>query len=108
MPIPQDKKLTVINRVEPGCLGPNGDNLVKDFCVFAQKEFADQELEYIDWQVIPRVDKTLSELQYRVNNKDLTRDQAEKYLSLFDERIEEFESLLGDMLTHLIEDFAGR
>lgn len=103
--MPQENTLTVINRVEAGCLGPNGKNLVQAFCVFAQQEFDALGLDFVLWEVVPREDKSWAELEYRVNRKKLSRDQAQKYLNIFEENIDEFESLMGDVLTNLIEEF---
>ena len=35
LPLSQDKKLTVVVRVESGCLGPNGSKHVEEFCSVA-------------------------------------------------------------------------
>ena len=35
----QNKKLTLVIRLESGCLGPKGADLIDDFCSVAQKEF---------------------------------------------------------------------
>lgn len=107
-PAPQEKnKLTVVLRVEPGCLGPNGKDYVEDFCRFAQEKIQSLDSEFIHWDIVPRHDKTLPEVQYRVSNKTLSHEQAEKYLEVFDRDIDEFEGELQDRLATFIDQFLG-
>lgn len=35
---------------------------------------------FVFWEILPRYDKSLPELQYRIGNKNLDADKAEKYL----------------------------
>lgn len=76
LPLPDEKKLTVVSRIEPGCLGPEGDNLVDDFCQFAQKGLASLDSDFVHWELSPRVDKSLPEMQYHLQQKRITHDQA--------------------------------
>lgn len=108
LPLPQDKKLTIVFRVEPGCLGPDGHSQVEDFCFFAQKEFEQLDSDFIHWEITPRFDKSLPEMQYQINNKKLTHDKAEKYLSLFNKGLDEFEAHLHNTLASQIDKFLGR
>ena len=105
LPLPPDKKLTVVFRVEPGCLGPDGENHIEAFCSFAQKEFIQIESDYVCWEIIPRHDKLLPEMQYLINNKKLTQDKAAKYLELFNKDIDELEENLHETLVRLIEQY---
>ena len=63
LPLSEDKKLSVIFRVEPGCLGPDGKRYVSEFCSFAQSELRSLDSDYIAWNIIPRKDKKLPEMQ---------------------------------------------
>jgi hypothetical protein len=108
LPLSQDNKLSLIYRVEPGCLGPTGDSLVDDFCEFAGEKLQSLNTDYLDCQFIPRRNKTSPEMQYSVAQKKLSHSQAEKYLALFDENLAEFEDDLNDALTSLINEFMGR
>ena len=36
--LPLYKKLLVMYRIEPGCLGPQGADYVEEFCVFAKQK----------------------------------------------------------------------
>ena len=108
LPLSQDNKLSLIYRVEPGCLGPTGDGLVDDFCEFAGEKLQSLNTDYLDCQFIPRRNKTSPEMQYSVAQKKLSHSQAEKYLALFDENLAEFEDDLNDALTSLINEFMGR
>lgn len=106
-PLPQDKKLTVIFRVETGCLGPEGISHIDDFCNFAQKDIETVDADFVHWELIPRHDKTLPEMQYKINNKGLDHDKASKYLQLFNKDLDEFESHLHEKLAELIDQYLG-
>jgi len=83
LPLTQEKKLTVIFRIEPGCLGPKGEEHVDKFCEFAQKKIDSVDADYVSWIIQSRHDKSLPEMEYKINNKKLNHEQAEKYLNLF-------------------------
>ena len=108
LPLPSDKKLIVTYRVEPGCLGPEGADHIKAFCTFAEKGVADVDADFVHWHIIPRYDKTLPEMHYAVNNKELTHDQADQYLNVFQKGLDEFECHLQDKLALLIDSYWER
>jgi hypothetical protein len=103
-----DKKLTVLFRVEPGCLGPDGATNIEAFCQYAQQNVTDIDAGFVIWQIIPRFDKSLPELEYQVNQKKLNHHQAVKYLNVFDECLDDFEMHLNDRLGQLIEAYLSR
>lgn len=103
-----DNKLTVVFRVEPGCLGPKGKDHVDDFCKYAQENVQTLDSHFSHWEIVPRHDKALPEIQYRVANKTLSHAQAAKYLEAFDRNIDEFEEDLQDRLAVLINQFLKR
>ncbi|RDH82701.1 MAG: hypothetical protein DIZ80_10500 [endosymbiont of Galathealinum brachiosum] len=107
LPLPKDKKLEVFFRVESGCLGPQGEEHVNDFCTSAQKEVDVIDADFVHWNIIPRHDKKLPEMEYKLNNKKLTHDKAAKYLSFFDKNLDEFEGHLHDKLALLIDEYLG-
>lgn len=107
-PLQQGSKLTVVLRVEPGCLGPDGKDYVDGFCKFAQDKAQSLDTHFLHWEIVPRHDKALPEVQYRVADKSLSRAQAAKYLELFDRGIDEFEGDLQDRLALLINEFLGQ
>lgn len=104
----QEQKLTVIYRVESGCLGPQGASLVDDFCEFAQSKMLADGDDYVVWVIQPRSDKNTPELQFKVSGKNLTRAQAQAYLAVFGESLDTFEVSLSSQLTSLINTFMGR
>jgi len=108
LPLPQDKKLNVVFRVEAGCLGPKGKDHIEQFCSFAQVEVEPIDADFVHWEIVPRHDKSLPEMQYNINGKRLTHDQAAKYLDVFKKSLDEFEGHLHDKLDTLIEQFQGR
>ncbi len=106
--LPENQKLTVIYRVEPGCLGPEGANLVDAFCTFAQPRFESLGSDCIIWQIIPRKNKAAPEMQYNISDKRLNHAQAEKYLAVFGKNLDELEGYLVETFTSLINEFMGR
>jgi len=107
LPLPQEKKLTVIFRVEPGCLGPEGTSHVDGFCDYAKKQLKDIDSELVHWDIMPRNDKSEPEMQYIMIRKNLDRDKAEKFLQLFDKNIDDFENTFHDNLAQLIDEYLG-
>ncbi|MGX5172470.1 hypothetical protein ACUR5C_00415 [Aliikangiella sp. IMCC44653] len=108
LPLPPDKKLNVIYRLEPGCMGPDGIDSIEQFCNFAQQEVAGLDADFVHWEILPRFDKSLDEMEYRVAQKRLTHDQAAVYLNLFSKQLDEFEEHLHERIGELIEAFLGR
>ncbi len=107
-PLSPDKKLMVLFRVEPGCLGPKGKDLIDEFCRFAQKGVANIDADFVHWDIVARHDKALPELEYKIRDKKLSHDKAAKYLALFDKSLDEFEQHLNDQLGLLIEIYLKR
>lgn len=105
LPLPENKKLTVEFRVEPGCLGPSGKDHIENFCQLAQNEIQLINSDFVHWVIIPRYDKSLAEMQYKINNKNLNHTQAAKYLQLFNKNLDEFEEQLNEKLSQLIEHY---
>lgn len=101
-------KITVICRVEPGCLGPTGADHVEAFCKLGQKEFDAIDPDIINWEIIPRFDKSLPELQYKLNGFYLNNGQSELYLKALGKDPEEFEQALFKQLTVSVNHYFGR
>ncbi len=106
--LPDDKKLIVLFRVEPGCLGPNGKDYIEDFCYFAAKALAEVDADFVRWKIVPRYDKSLPETQYMLAGKQLTYQQACKYMALLGKELDDFEMHLNDKLSELIDEHLGR
>lgn len=105
-PVLQDShKLTVLCRIEPGCLGPNGVELIKDFCRYAQSRVKDIDEAFVIWQLVPRHDKTLPEMHYSISGKSLDHAKAERYLSYFNQQLADFEDHFHNRLADLIDDY---
>jgi hypothetical protein len=103
----QDKKLTLIIRVESGCLGPSGAEIVDDFCNLAQKEFGSFYSDFIQWQIVPRQDLALPEMSYYIDKKRLDSAKAITYLALFDQNLTEIETRSEEKLVKLIDTYLG-
>ena len=107
LPLQNDRKLSVICRVEESCLGPNGADYIYEFCQFAQSKIEILDSDYITWNIVRRKDNTQSEIEYNALTKMLTRPQAEKYLAVFGKNINEFERQLWLKLAALVNEFMG-
>jgi len=105
LPLKEEQKLTVLCRIEAGCLGPDGEDHVEAFCTFGQPQVAPIDADFILWKLVPRHDKTLPEMNYAINNKILDHIKAEKYLSLFGKDLDTFEEHLHDKLAQIIDDY---
>ncbi len=106
--LPQEKKLTVLCRIEPGCLGPDGIDHIESFCRFANQELKTVDSNFIKWLPLPRYDKSLPEMQYSVNYRQLNREKAAKYLSLFNCELNDFEEHFHDKVALLINEFLSK
>lgn len=107
LPLSQEQKLTVVCRIEPGCLGPQGKDHIAEFCNFAQVEVEPVDADFVHWVLVPRNDKSLPEMQYKVGEKTLTHDKAARYLQLFKKDLDLFEDHLHDKLAHLVDEYLG-
>ena len=105
LPLPQDKKLNVVCRIEADCLGPDGEDHIEEFCKIAQEEVEDLDADFVHWEMVPRHNKLESEMQYNVNKKKLTHDKAARYLTLFHKNLDDFEDHLHEKLTFLIDQY---
>lgn len=103
--LPEDKKLHVLFRVEPGCMGPAGIDYIQDYCKYAQKKVENLHSEFVKWEIVARMNKKLPEMQFHAMGKKLNHKQAEKYLAVFGQNLEEFEEHLHDMLALLVDEF---
>ncbi len=105
LPLSDDNKLSVTYRVESGCLGPDGTDHVGKFCEFAQKSIQPLDSDYIAWNIVPRNDKQLPEMQYSAVGKNMSHSQADKYLGVFGKSLDEFELHLSEKLAALINEY---
>ena len=101
----KEQRLNVQFRVEPGCLGPNGDQHIEHFCEYAEEKFETLDSEVVAWKIIPRLDKSLPEVEYRVMGKKLLESQVDKYLEVCGVTLEELETHLHDKLVEVIIEY---
>ncbi len=106
--ISNEKKLSVLYRVEPGCLGPDGMNYIKDFCEYACDKFMNHHDSYVSYEFTPRFDKSLAEMEYSINQKRLNTEKAGQYMSLFAQTLTSFEDDIEEQITSLIDTFFKR
>ncbi len=106
--LPLYKKLLIMYRIEPGCLGPQGIDYVEEFCVFAKQKLKDRHSHCLRWTIKPRYDKSLPELEFQLKNVVVSREHATKYMDSFDIDIDAFEEELEEGLADLIDVFFER
>lgn len=102
----EDKRLCLLYRVEPGCLGPTGIDYVEGFC-----EFASQKIKapaYAHFSFVPRYDKSLSEREYIFAGRTLTANQVCTFLDKFDKDKNDFEEQIDELLSHAIDAYLNR
>jgi hypothetical protein len=104
--LPKEKKLHVLFRLEPGCLGPKGIDLIEGFCEFANSKIS--ELPYASYLFVPRFDKTLPEWEYKINSLNLSNEKVESYLAIFSQVKSQFEEGLEEKVTEYIEVYLNR
>lgn len=97
--------LHLLMRIEPGCLGPDGPLHAEQFCQFATAPFNRLGGQSIHWELEARFDKTLPEIEYRLNDHKLTYEQAQRYLEMSDLDLKEQEHQASDLLSELIDVF---
>ncbi|MDO6514418.1 hypothetical protein [Neptuniibacter sp. 2_MG-2023] len=100
--------LTVNFRIEAGCLGPEGPAHIDQFCILAHKRLQALHSDFIDWNLTPRSDKTLPEIDYAISGKMLSRAQAARYFTIFDQHIEDFEAAVFEQLPIIIDQYFSR
>ena len=98
-------KLTVLCRIEPGCLGPNGVNLIDDFCRYAQPRVQNVDAAFVIWKLVARHNKTLPEMHYSISEKGLDHAKAERYLAHFNQQLDDFEDHFHNRLAELIDEY---
>lgn len=106
--LPLYKKLLVLYRIEPGCLGPQGMDYVEDFCVFAKQKLKDKYGHCLRWTFKPRYDKSLPEVEFQIKNTVVSRDNAAKYMDSFNIDFAEFEEELDEAIADLVDAFFER
>ncbi|STQ75417.1 hypothetical protein [Grimontia hollisae] len=105
--MPENMKIQVVCRLEPGCLGPEGASKIDEFCQYILDDMSTLSTGFITLAVVPRNDKSLPEMQFNVLGKKMKREQAGKYLQGFGKSLDDFESELEEKLEVLIEKFMG-
>jgi len=103
--VPEHLRLNITLRIEAGCLGPKGDSLLDDFCKVAQKQFDNIRPHFINWKVLPRRDKSLPEIQFQIEQRNLNRHQTNSYLKSFDEDVDKFEDYISEVIAFSVNVF---
>lgn len=99
------KKLTLYLRVDPSALGPDGQALVDEFCQFAEPVLNSKTDEHI--RVLLKVRQGADEppCEFFALKKLLTYDQADQYLSLFNQELDSVEAAVEEQMSQLMDEF---
>jgi hypothetical protein len=108
LPATFKNKLSLIFRVEPGCLGPDGAEHIDGFCDFAKSASDNIATGFLHCSIVPRNDKSLAETEYRFNGKVLNEEQLGQYFEAIGKDLDEFDEYLQDTLAELIDTYLGR
>ena len=106
--IPNEKKLTILYRVEPGCLGPNGKQQIDEFCQFAAAKLRQLDSLFLIWDIQPRSDKRLPEIQFQFMRKNISYHQATIYLEKIGKNITQFSNKIDDEMANYIDMFLSK
>ncbi|MEH6397180.1 hypothetical protein [Pseudoalteromonas sp.] len=106
MEISDDKKIQLLYRVEPGCLGPTGAQTIERFCIYADQQLVAPYFAH--YHFTPRFDKSKAEREYSINARLLSEQQVQTYLTHFKTTKDEFEEQLDELLTQAIDSFLER
>lgn len=103
--LPLYKKLSILIRLEPGCLGPDGKNHIEVFCSDAKPKLKSFHGGIIRWNIEPRYDKSLPEIEYQLHKETVSNKQLEDFFTEFDIALGDFEEALDERLAELIEHY---
>ncbi|MEM7209046.1 MAG: hypothetical protein AAF434_14580 [Pseudomonadota bacterium] len=107
--LPTDKTRVLITyRIEPGCLGPDGDQHVDAFCEFVQPYLSVLYPRSCTWNVVPRHDKALDEIEYSLIGRKLTKAQSLKFFESMNSDLPRIEQQAQTVLVESIEVYLGR
>lgn len=106
--LPPETQLTILYTVEPGCLGPQGDQLIDQFCKFIAEKLNSTFGENCLWIIQYKTHLSAHHIDYQIDNKRLNREQAKQFLHASQKDIEHFENDVDELVVEYIEEFLGR
>lgn len=99
--------MLVTVRVEPGSLGPDGADHIESYCKLAQCYFDKHQSEFLDWNIVPRYDKTLAEIDYSYGDRLLSENQAGKMLDVIGKDFDQMDAEVMEHIATLIDKYLG-
>ncbi|MCV6590599.1 MAG: hypothetical protein OIF57_16470 [Marinobacterium sp.] len=106
--VPENMRLSVIARIEAGCLGPEGDSHIEPFCRYANKAFFGVNKNVVDWFIIPRTESKAPEFEYQIQKRRLSDEKTDKYLEMLGTSLADFEQDLNNRICDVIEQYMER
>jgi len=99
---------TVSYFLESGCLGAQGAQRIDGFCKFVTIKIKQSFPAFCSWDIKPLIDSQQRHIQYTLNQKTLTLEQAKRYLDAQQQDIKLFEDSVDDFVIDSIEEYQGR
>lgn len=101
------QKLTFYMRIDPTALGPDASDQVEAFKTFAEPLLNEHCDEHV--RVVLKVRQSDSEppCEYFAMQKMLSVDQADKYLSVFDQELDQVEAAVEEDMSQLMDTFVA-
>jgi len=99
---------TVSYFIESGCLGAQGAQRIDGFCEFVTIKLKQSFPAFCSWNIKPLIDNQQRHIQYTLNQKTLTLEQAKRYLDTQHQDINSFENNVDDFVIDSIEEYQGR
>ena len=97
--------MTLLFRIEPGCLGPDGRQHIETFCKLAEQVYLRHPLNGVQFEFVPRYDKQLPEREFLLGERTLNRNQAIRLLEHYGLELARIETQLDDTLSRLISHY---
>lgn len=97
--------MTLLFRIEPGCLGPDGRQHIETFCKLAEQVYLRHPLTGVQFEFVPRYDKQLPEREFLLGERTLNREQAVRLMEHYGHELPHIEAQLDDTLSRLITHY---
>ena len=98
-------KITIVLRIEPSCLGPDGRSHIDTFCLAAAAVFEAFEPDLINWVLLPRHDKQLPEQSFFIAGRTLSERQARLLLRRVARDPDALQERVDSLVVGLIERY---
>ncbi len=103
MPLPDNRKLNIIFSLDKSCLGPEDDEPIEAFCLYAMKKVKLGSGNWVNWSVTPKTDSLTKEVSYDIDGKRLLPAQAAQYVERLGGNLKDLEMDFFSKIARLID-----